>query len=376
MGEELSLDIGSEEAELVMGRHKAVALYQDKEQLKGWDDQIIPAKVLESHIEGRAIRGEFRRSMSSWMGLLAAGVMMSGLVWALGSRDLKIGGYFTGLFGPKNSPGTTDLTEYPIPLDPALAPVGLKDRVEEVNAAIRDRKWLLVVEEASDIANDEESLNRFRTPPEAFTWLYELLTAGKMALDSRDYAAIVGAADEFKTDGGKPSFAILYNQALARFEAQGGDRRMEGGGEQDFQVLKECAYIEERFGDEVLRDRERSGKIRKVRMFSLIRILDIIEDLDAFTQTAADGKTYAEHWQTLHSLTELARGDFPQPGENDQVEKEWKTKPKDHLRCEEWFWRKIEGFEPYSGTEVRIGNKVYDGDDAEYNNERIKEALQ
>lgn len=200
-----------------------------------------------------------------------------------------------------------------------------------------------------------------------------------MELPVPDYNAVLQAAEEFSKQGGKITICILYNRARARFDLRGGARTTVG--EKEFQndyfmVLDDCDKIKSRFEDKQVRqDGSLPSQLRTLRIFSLIRIMDSVEKLKYFDNKVHHGKTYAEYWDELHLLISESRGDFPKwSNEEEEVEKQWAKKSHEHLRADEWFWKKISDLEPKTwGDEVVIGIHRYKGKDAKYNWKRIKE---
>ena len=113
------------------------------------------------------------------------------------------------------------------------------------------------------------------------------------------------------------------------------------------------------------------AKLRKIRVYSLIRILSPDTRLKQI-----QGNTGTErHWKKLSDELNLWRGKFPNATTKEEQTKQWKDKPRDFLKCDLWFWQKIASLEPLVGKKIHIGDMSFDGNAAAYNAKRIREAL-
>lgn len=353
-------------------RESALVIYRQRDP--GWETMANPVALLRDHplVDDDGKPGP--SFLETWPGLILVIAIIAGIVFAILTLDLKFVPYFSQLFVEKGSASSISLSERPEETSLSRIPSEYRDAFRKINANIADEQWAPAVKKAIALRNDPAAIAAFRSDPAAFTRLYEILIGGKMALRSSgnaDYYHVLELAEEFRGYGGKTSVSIAYNEMLARFEICGGDTvgLPRASPSEDLKVLKQCDSLENIYGTSLSEERE--ARLRKIRVYSLIRILTPETKLKAI-----DGNTQAEqHWKKLRVELGLWRGAFPKSKTAKEQTAQWKEKPRDFLKCDLWYWQKIAGLEPLFGKKIQIGDMTFDGNSAAYNAKRIREAL-
>jgi hypothetical protein len=352
----------------------ALAIYEKMEvsdPKESWGAYVDPEDFLEGHnLVEKEQFGKRLAFWKTWFGGLFMAVLIAVAVAAVPKSNLW--GFLVSIFQPPPQQGVTVMEEKPGPLAGAHIPKGLKARIEQMNENIKEEKWEQVLEGAMDL--QENHLDDMNKSPEARQWLYECLVASRVLRkqSSRSsYQAALHDAEAYRSEkNAPPSFVIDYNSILARFYAQGGESLAAGDEEADWEILEAINRIRDVFGKEITSRQSRVEQLRKIQAYTIIRILKHKPDLEELNKF-----NYPKTWSQLDDILREWRGKFPEGDSEEQVEAQWRAKPRDLLLCEQWYWRRIAKLEPLWGNTIEIGDREYNCDDAEWNADRINNAL-
>lgn len=348
-------------------RERALTLYRKQEE--EWASEVDPVTFLLEHdlIDNPDQKGFWA---SGWSAFVAVGFIASAIF--LFVSDEKSIAYVSELFSLKSEASVTDLSELPGLGDESKGSPAIRALKTKINGFMESGRWSLAIEEATNafetFAEDLASDHELRI------WLIDVVVASSMEKEGsnrEDWQRVVDWAA--KVDGDERTFTISYNELRANFELRGGADTFgpvaDSTGEE--QVLALCDSLLNRFGKEVSSDPARIEKLRLIRVMTLIRRLSTTTKLKDFE----DDREASQRWDQLADLMDRWRARWPSGTTEDEIVKGWSEMPEDLRRCDRWYWGKIADFEPVFGTQVEIGGRIYDGNDAEFNEEMITESL-
>ena len=287
MKSELSDSLFSELKQQSPDREKALAAYRKRDV--SWDEMVEPVAFLRQHElvddDGKPGPG----FLQSWPGLVLVVMLLAGFAISIFAFDLKFFGYFTSLFSEKKTRAAVSLTARPEKISVSGFPREYRDQIQEINSYNEKEQWKPAAEKGMALLNDKAAMNVIRGESDAHALLYEVVMGSKMALRSGDLSnerAVLDLADEFRREGGKTTLKIAFQELLARFEIAGGEGVGFSSGRHgnDEQVIAGCNALENHYG--TLLSNEQKTQLRKIRVHSLIRLLEPFRDLAGINRNA------------------------------------------------------------------------------------------